>query len=207
MGPKKDNDSKVKRKMNSAWRKFWPDCVAGRDFEGFDNENFAVVDDTVSLGKNMGLEINNEYVEELLEDHKNELSSEKLKQLQEQQQKTIVEEMSSDKEEGSKDVSSSLIRKICAKWGEVQSFMERYHPDKVVASRSINIFNDNAMFHFRNILKCRQKQITLDKFCVRQRPSESQAESSGAKRQKKKKPQEDSYLMFLWKGTPLLNNN
>jgi hypothetical protein len=135
----------------------------------------------------MGLEINNEDVEELLEGHKNELSTEELKQLQEQQQKTIVEEMSSDEEEGSKDVSSSLISEICAKWGEVQSFVERYHPDKAVASRSINIFNDNAMFHFRNVLKRRQNQITLDKFFVRQRPSESQAESNGAKRQKREK--------------------
>jgi hypothetical protein len=76
--------------------------------------------------------------------------------------------MSSDEEEGSKDVSSSLIREICAKWVWVQSFVERCHPDKAAASHSINIFNDNVMFHFTNILKHRQKQITLDKFFVRQ---------------------------------------
>jgi len=52
------------------------------------------------------------------------------------------------------------------KWGEVQSFVERYHPNKAVASRSINIFNDNVMCHFRNILKRRQKQITMDNFLV-----------------------------------------
>jgi len=59
------------RTMNSAWRKLWPDCVAGKDFEGFNTEDFAVVDDIVCLGKNMGLEVNNEDMEELLEDHKN----------------------------------------------------------------------------------------------------------------------------------------
>ena len=62
--------------------------------------------------------------------------------------------------------------------------MERYHPDKAVASRSINIFNDNAMCHYRNILKPRQKQITLENVLVRQRHSGSEAESSGAKRQR-----------------------
>ena len=36
-------------------------------------------------------------------------------------------------------------------------------------------------------VKSRQKQITLDNFLVRQRPSGSEAESSGAKRQKKEK--------------------
>ena len=59
--------------------------------------------------------------------------------------------------------------------------------DKTVASRSLNIFNDNAMCHFRNILQRRQKLITLDNFLVRQRPSGSEAESCGAKRQKKEK--------------------
>ena len=44
----------------------------------FDNEDSAVIDDIVSLGKNMGLEVNSEDVEELLEDHKDELSTEEL---------------------------------------------------------------------------------------------------------------------------------
>ena len=64
--------------------------------------------------------------------------------------------------------------------------MERYHPDKAVASRSINIFNDNAMCHFRNILKRIQKQIALDNFIVRQWLRGSEAESTGAKRHKEK---------------------
>ncbi|KDR15886.1 hypothetical protein L798_09812 [Zootermopsis nevadensis] len=66
------------------------------------------------------------------------------------------------------DLATYLIREISVKWGEVQSFVERYHHDKAVASRSINIFNDNAMCHFINILKRRQKQITMDNFLVRQ---------------------------------------
>ena len=65
------------------------ECVAGRDFEGFDNEDSVVIDDIVSLGKNMGLEVNNEDVEELLEDHKDELSMEELEQLQKQLQKAL----------------------------------------------------------------------------------------------------------------------
>ena len=94
-------------------------------------------------------------MEELLEDHKDELSTEELEQLQKQIQKAIVEEMSSG--EGRENVPTSLILEICAKWDEVQSFVGRYHPDKAVAIRSINISNDNAMCRFRNILKCRQK--------------------------------------------------
>jgi len=144
--------------MNSTWRKWWPECVAGRDFEGFDNEDSAVIDDIVSLGKTMGFEVNNEDAEELLEDHKDELTTEELEQIQKQLQKAIVEEMSSEEEEGREDIRTSLIREICAKWGEVQCFVEQYHADKAVASRSINIFNDIAMCHFRNILKHRKNK-------------------------------------------------
>lgn len=67
------------RTMNSAWKKLWLNCVASRNFEGFDTEDFAFV----SLDKNMSLEVNNEDVGELVEDLKNELSTE-LEQLQEQ---------------------------------------------------------------------------------------------------------------------------
>jgi hypothetical protein len=76
--------------------------------------------------------------------------------------------MYSEEEEGREHVPTALIFEICAKWSEVQSFMERYHLDTAVTSRSINIFSDNAMCHFRIILKLRQKQITLANFLVRQ---------------------------------------
>jgi hypothetical protein len=66
--------------------------------------------------------------------------------------------MSSEEEEGRKDVPTSLICEISAKWGEVQSFMERCHPDTEVASRNINIFTDNAICHFRKILNRRQNK-------------------------------------------------
>ena len=68
----------------------WPECVAGREFEGFANDVSAVICDIVSLGKNMGLEVNNEDVEALLEDQKDELSTEELEELQKQPQKATV---------------------------------------------------------------------------------------------------------------------
>uniref|UniRef100_UPI00358EFACF tigger transposable element-derived protein 1-like n=1 Tax=Myxine glutinosa TaxID=7769 RepID=UPI00358EFACF len=45
------------RTMNSAWKKLWPDCVAGRDFEGFEEP---IVPAIVALGQSMGLELTQE---------------------------------------------------------------------------------------------------------------------------------------------------
>jgi hypothetical protein len=84
----------------------------------------------------MGLEVNIEGVKELLEDHKDELSTEELEHLQKQLQKTILKEMSSEEEEGREDAPAFLIHEICAKWSEVQSFVEPYHPNTAVSSRS-----------------------------------------------------------------------
>jgi hypothetical protein len=85
----------------------WPDCVADRDIEGFEAESVAVVDDIVSLGKSMGLEVDNADMEELVEDHRNGLTTEELEHLQKEQQKTVKEEMSSETGEGREDVPSS----------------------------------------------------------------------------------------------------
>ena len=55
--------------------------------------------------------------------------------------------------------------------------------------RTQNVSDDVLCLELRTrkASKRRQKQITLDSFLVRQRPSGSEAESSGAKRQKKEK--------------------
>ena len=45
----------------------WPVCVLERDFEGFDTEDI-VVNDIVSMGQNMGLQMDADDVEELLAD-------------------------------------------------------------------------------------------------------------------------------------------
>lgn len=85
--------------------------------------------------------------------------------------------MSSEEEVASEDVRNSLMHRVCAKWSQVQRFVERYHPDKPVASDNINISDNNAMSHFRNILKHRQKLIFSE--------TEVKSRSSGTKRQKR----------------------
>ena len=61
--------------MNSAWRPLWPNAVAPRDFEGFQElEEEPILQEIVCLVSSMGLEMNEEDVEELVEDHRKELS-------------------------------------------------------------------------------------------------------------------------------------
>ncbi|KAF2360530.1 hypothetical protein FHG87_008707 [Trinorchestia longiramus] len=54
--------------------------VAARDTEAFDTES-VVVDDIVSLGTSMGWDVDSDDVEKLVEDHRNELITEELREL------------------------------------------------------------------------------------------------------------------------------
>lgn len=69
------------------------------------------------------------------------------------QQQTAAEQISSEKEKETekwgREMPSLVIKNICLKWSQVQSFVENYHPNKAVASRIVNIFNYNALSHFR----------------------------------------------------------
>ena len=118
------------RTMKSAWRKLWPDCISG--IEGYETESVDIVDDIVFIGNRIGLEVDNVDVEELVEDHSNELTTKELEQLLNEQQKTVTEEiLFSETDERMEDVPRSSIHEMCAKWSEVQSFVEDITPIKL----------------------------------------------------------------------------
>lgn len=84
------------RTLTSAWKKLWPVAVAEGAFKGLEPE-VSVVEEIVSLGKSMGLEVDERDVNELVEEQSLELTTEELHDLHSQQhtvvqQKIIFEE-------------------------------------------------------------------------------------------------------------------
>ena len=53
------------------------------------------------------------------------------------------------------------------KCGKQCKIWRKHHPNKVVTLQVINLFNDSAMSHFREIHKRKQKQAPLDRFLVK----------------------------------------
>ncbi|KAF6390255.1 hypothetical protein mRhiFer1_007835 [Rhinolophus ferrumequinum] len=166
--------------MKSAWKKLWPDAVPERVLEDVE-EDAPIVEDIVSLGKSMGLEVSSDDVEELVEDHRTELTTEELQNILTEKQQAETEELSSEEEER-ESVSTALIKEMCAKWVEGKIFVEKYHLDKAAVNHATNTFNDNAVSHFRQILKHQKKQMSIEKFLVRKRSSESKPGVSGVKK-------------------------
>ncbi|XP_019512623.1 PREDICTED: tigger transposable element-derived protein 1-like [Hipposideros armiger] len=164
-------DGVTKRTLNSAWSKLWPDCVLGHDLEGLAHEQEPlVVDEIVSLGKTMGLEVNEDDIQELVEEHGQEPTTDQLMDLPHEQQQEVMEISSAEEEEEEKveeSLTSYKIREVCKMWETVQNFVEKHHPNKAAAVRAMNLFNENAMSHFREILKRREKQASLDRILVK----------------------------------------
>lgn len=165
------------RSLQSAWKNLWPTCVTAKDFEGFEPsvQESAVVEDIVSLGRAIGIEVDSDDVEELVQAHSEDLTTDELRQLHQEQLQEVTEELSSGEEEGnSKErVSTAEIKKYLRQWTELGNFLERCHPDIAAVHRNINQFDENLMQHFRDILKKRQRQITLDRFLLKKESSES----------------------------------
>ena len=81
--------------------------MVARDSGSFDRQH-AVLDDIVSLGKAMGLEVDSDDVEELVEYHKSELTTEELQDPHREQQE-MLEEISSEEEDSKGNISTAEI--------------------------------------------------------------------------------------------------
>ena len=168
------------RTLTSAWKKLWPEVVSERDFEGFEPE-VPVEEEIVSLGKSMGLEVDEADVNDLVEKHSEELTTEELMELQAQQHTEVLQEIGSDEEPEAKEVlSTSEIKEMLGMWEKLSEFIEKKHPEKVATGRASALFNDTCLTHFRNILKGRKKQTSLDRFLLK-RPARESEESVAKK--------------------------
>ncbi|XP_066231909.1 zinc finger MYM-type protein 6 isoform X4 [Saccopteryx leptura] len=164
----------TRKTLNSAWRKLWPEVVSERDFEGFEPE-VSVVEEIVSLGKSMGLEVNEEDIDDLIEKHSEELTTEELKELQQQQQRMeVLQEVSREKPEVDEVISTSEIKEILGTWEKIKQFIEKTHPEKVATGRALELCNDTCFTYYRNILKGRKKQTSMERFLLKQPLSESE---------------------------------
>ncbi|KAG7169053.1 28S ribosomal protein S9-like 1 [Homarus americanus] len=148
------------RCLCAAWRPLWPECALQRDFEGFEElEEEAVVHEIVSLGNSMGLEVDDDDdVEELVEEHSKELSTEELLELHKEQNETLKRSLTSEESGEDEDKEESLI--IPAKdlkdalfcWSKLSKLAEDYHPDVGSVQKAISVFNDNVMNYFWKLM-------------------------------------------------------
>ena len=67
---------------------------------------------------------------------------------------------------------------------KITDFIEKKHPERVHTGRITAQFNDICLTHFINILKNREKQLSLDRFFKKQRLSGDSEDGSEEKKRK-----------------------
>ncbi|UYV64177.1 K02A2.6-like [Cordylochernes scorpioides] len=114
---------------------------------------------------------------------------------------TSIDEASEDMqvigfEESEEEViSTSEIKEILGMWERVSQFVEKKHPEKVATGRASDLFNDTCLTHFRNILRGRKKQTSLDMFFSKRPTGES--EKNVAKKAKTIFTPEQDFEIFV----------
>ena len=152
------------RCLNSAWRPLCPDAVTPRNFEGFQQlEEELFVQGIVCLVSTMCLEMNEEDVEELVEDHRKELSFEELVELRNEEAEALQQRIAfGDEEDEDKEKGHSIPaedhKEVLPCWNKLSKLMKDYHPDIAAVRMGLNHFNDTLMVHFWRVQKSRIKQ-------------------------------------------------
>ncbi|CAH2296251.1 Hypothetical predicted protein [Pelobates cultripes] len=148
--------------LNSAWRNLWPDCIVKPASSASAPES-TVLEEIVSLGRTMGLEVTEEDVCELVEEHDRDLTTEELVELQKE---AMEEQIAFEEEEemSEEQLSSMELKEACQMWVNLQTFVQQDHPDKALAQRLVSSFDIDIMSPFRGMLRRRQRQQTMERF-------------------------------------------
>ncbi|XP_059512727.1 programmed cell death 1 ligand 2 isoform X2 [Myotis daubentonii] len=122
-------------------------------------------------------------INELIEEHAEELTTQELKELQTQQHTEVLQEIDdTEEEEGEEVISISEIKEMLGLWEKLSDLIQKKHPEKNATGCAMELFNNICLTHFRNILNGRMKQISLDRFLSKTPVDES--DESVAKRAK-----------------------
>ncbi|GFV04583.1 uncharacterized protein TNCV_294601 [Trichonephila clavipes] len=105
-------------------------------------------------------------IEELIMGHEDELTTEKLQEiLNEEHQETQRNVSPSEQEENERGpLPTSAIKDLLKKWVDVRVMVLESNPNQADFSMVGDLYNSNAINYFWKILKKREKQSTLDMF-------------------------------------------
>lgn len=154
------------RTLISAWKMLVPSWTQKEAVV----DGTEVVKDIITVAQRLELEVEEEDVEELIEEHEEELTTEELQALLVQQQDNAQREASSDNEEqqsNNQPIPTADIKNILVKWKAVQEFTNAHYPDSAQANRINDLYSDTLVRYFRQMLKKREKQTTLDRFFMK----------------------------------------
>src|SRR5215510_13150543 len=122
------------------------------------------MDEIVTTARDLELEVNEDDIEELLMEQEDDLTTEELQEILNEEHQETQRDVFPEKEEDEKGpMPTSAIEDLLKNWEDVRTTVLEWHPNHVEVNRVGDLYNDNAINHFRKILK-REGQSTLETF-------------------------------------------
>ncbi|XP_056416091.1 tigger transposable element-derived protein 1-like [Hyla sarda] len=165
------NDVSI-RVLNSAWKPLWPSVVHKADVSVAQEDSIET--EIVTLGQAMGLEVDEDDVEEMIQDHEVELTTEELIELENSTEHVSGEE---DHCEDDHVVTVQELKDLFSSWEVVKSVV-RKQPDIALTELKTCDYEDKVLSYFKNLKKKQQRQTTLDFFFKRPRKDPDSASNT-----------------------------
>ncbi|GFT77710.1 uncharacterized protein TNCV_4245721 [Trichonephila clavipes] len=126
-----------------------------------------IMDEILTTARDLELEVNEDDIEELIMGHEDELTTEELKEILNEEHQETQRNMSPSEQEEEDErgpMLTSAIKDLFKKWDAVRAMVLEWHPNQADVSRVGDLYNNNAINYIWKILKKREKQSTLDMF-------------------------------------------
>ncbi|GFW86318.1 uncharacterized protein TNCV_4331021 [Trichonephila clavipes] len=129
------------------------------------------MDEILTTARDLEFEVNENDIEELIMGHEDELTTEELQEiLNEEHQETQRNVSPSEQEEVEiGPMPTSAIKDILKKWADVKAMVLEWHPNQADVSEVGDLYNNNDINYFWKILKKRENQSTLNMFVTNSR--------------------------------------
>ncbi|GFV41448.1 uncharacterized protein TNCV_1289571 [Trichonephila clavipes] len=125
------------------------------------------MDEILTTARDLELEVNEDDIEELIMGHEDELTTDELQEIlneEQHQEKQLNVSPSEQEEDKSGPMPISAIKDLLKKWADVRAMVLEWHPYQADVSRFKDLYNNNTINYFRKIMKKVEKQSTLDMF-------------------------------------------
>ncbi|GFV38069.1 uncharacterized protein TNCV_872761 [Trichonephila clavipes] len=124
------------------------------------------MDEILTTARDLKLEVNEDTIEELIMGHEEELTTEELQEILNEEHLETQRNMSpSEQEEDERGpMPTFAIKDLLKKWADVRAMVLEWHSNQADVSRVGDLYNNNAINYFWKILKKREKQSTWDMF-------------------------------------------
>ncbi|GFV47483.1 uncharacterized protein TNCV_885551 [Trichonephila clavipes] len=108
------------------------------------------MDEILTTARDLESEVNEEDIEELIMGHEDELATEELQEISnEEHQETQRNVSPSEQEEDERGpMPTFAIKDLFKKWADVRAMVLKWHPNQAVVSRVGDLYNNNAINYF-----------------------------------------------------------